>query len=310
MFSFSTENWRRPRGRGRRADGDVRRADRPRDARARRRGRADALRRPPRRGRRGPASSAWSGPRSATAGNDRITLFVAFNYGGRAEIVDAARSFEGELRGGVPRPSVRARDARPRPPDPHQRRAADLELPALAVRLLGARLPRRALARLQPRGVRGGAGRVRARAGAGSGGADAMEGSRPFDSELDFDHRAARSPVPEPPPTLRSRAAARERRRRRRRRPPRGRRSETLARIAWAVPWIAIVVTIAIVGGRAVRGRDDRLRLRRDQRVLPHGARRTAVRARRLRGRRRARRRRLLRQPVPDDDRAPGDASR
>lgn len=30
-----------------------------------------------------------------TAGNDRITLFIAFNYGGRAEIVDAARSFEG-----------------------------------------------------------------------------------------------------------------------------------------------------------------------------------------------------------------------
>ncbi len=27
-----------------------------------------------------------------TAGNDRITLFVAFNYGGRAEIVDAART--------------------------------------------------------------------------------------------------------------------------------------------------------------------------------------------------------------------------
>ncbi len=31
-----------------------------------------------------------------TAGNERITLFVAFNYGGRAEIVDAARSFSGE----------------------------------------------------------------------------------------------------------------------------------------------------------------------------------------------------------------------
>jgi undecaprenyl diphosphate synthase len=31
-----------------------------------------------------------------TAGNERITLFVAFNYGGRAEIVDAARSFQGE----------------------------------------------------------------------------------------------------------------------------------------------------------------------------------------------------------------------
>ena len=31
-----------------------------------------------------------------TAGNERIALFVAFNYGGRAEIVDAARSFEGD----------------------------------------------------------------------------------------------------------------------------------------------------------------------------------------------------------------------
>ena len=31
-----------------------------------------------------------------TGGNDRITLFVAFNYGGRAEIVDAARTFSGE----------------------------------------------------------------------------------------------------------------------------------------------------------------------------------------------------------------------
>jgi undecaprenyl diphosphate synthase len=30
-----------------------------------------------------------------TGANDRITLFVAFDYGGRAEIVDAARSFTG-----------------------------------------------------------------------------------------------------------------------------------------------------------------------------------------------------------------------
>jgi undecaprenyl diphosphate synthase len=30
-----------------------------------------------------------------TAANTRITLFVAFNYGGRAEILDAARSFTG-----------------------------------------------------------------------------------------------------------------------------------------------------------------------------------------------------------------------
>ena len=31
-----------------------------------------------------------------TAGNQRITLFIAFNYGGRAEILDAARGCEGD----------------------------------------------------------------------------------------------------------------------------------------------------------------------------------------------------------------------
>jgi undecaprenyl diphosphate synthase len=30
-----------------------------------------------------------------TRANDRITMFVAFNYGGRAEILDAARRFDG-----------------------------------------------------------------------------------------------------------------------------------------------------------------------------------------------------------------------
>jgi undecaprenyl diphosphate synthase len=36
---------------------------------------------------------AWA--EEVTGANERITLFVAFNYGGRAEIVDAARSFTG-----------------------------------------------------------------------------------------------------------------------------------------------------------------------------------------------------------------------
>ncbi|MGI8660120.1 MAG: polyprenyl diphosphate synthase [Thermoleophilaceae bacterium] len=36
---------------------------------------------------------AWA--ERVTAANRRITLFVAFNYGGRAEIVDAARRFDG-----------------------------------------------------------------------------------------------------------------------------------------------------------------------------------------------------------------------
>jgi undecaprenyl diphosphate synthase len=35
----------------------------------------------------------WS--EAETAENERITLFVAFNYGGRAEILDAARRFDG-----------------------------------------------------------------------------------------------------------------------------------------------------------------------------------------------------------------------
>jgi len=36
---------------------------------------------------------AWA--EGETAGNERMTLFVAFNYGGRAEILDAAARFEG-----------------------------------------------------------------------------------------------------------------------------------------------------------------------------------------------------------------------
>ena len=45
-----------------------------------------------------------------TEGNDTITLFVAFNYGGRAEILDAARDFEGateeEFRGHLYAPEM------------------------------------------------------------------------------------------------------------------------------------------------------------------------------------------------------------
>ncbi|HTB70308.1 MAG TPA: polyprenyl diphosphate synthase [Solirubrobacteraceae bacterium] len=39
------------------------------------------------------ARMAWA--EELTARNERITLFVAFNYGGRAEIIDAARRFTG-----------------------------------------------------------------------------------------------------------------------------------------------------------------------------------------------------------------------
>ena len=69
------------------------------------------------------------------------------------------------------------------------------------------------------------------------------------------DDRPRRSPST-PSSTSSARAAAAHRPRRRcgaarresRRRPKRS-RSETMARIAWALPWIAIAVTIVIVGG-------------------------------------------------------------
>jgi undecaprenyl diphosphate synthase len=95
VFSFSTENWSRP---AEEVDGLMRmfaeRIDREtpelheEGVRMRFIGRRDGL---------DPGLIEridWA--EDLTAGNERITLFVAFNYGGRAEIVDAARSFSGE----------------------------------------------------------------------------------------------------------------------------------------------------------------------------------------------------------------------
>jgi undecaprenyl diphosphate synthase len=95
VYSFSTENWSRPKAE---VDGLMRmfaaRIDREtpelhdEGVRMRFVGRRDRL--DPELTRR----MDWA--EELTAGNERITLFVAFNYGGRAEIVDAARTFTGE----------------------------------------------------------------------------------------------------------------------------------------------------------------------------------------------------------------------
>jgi undecaprenyl diphosphate synthase len=95
VYSFSTENWNRPQAEvdglmamfARRIDRETPELDEE-GVRMRFIGRRDRLdaglvRR-----------MEWA--ERTTAGNQRITLFVAFNYGGRAEIVDAARSFQGE----------------------------------------------------------------------------------------------------------------------------------------------------------------------------------------------------------------------
>ena len=95
VYSFSTENWSRSKEEvdglmrmfGERIDAETPELDEE-GVRMRFVGRRDGV----------PAELTermdWA--EELTAGNDRITLFVAFNYGGRAEIVDAARSFDGE----------------------------------------------------------------------------------------------------------------------------------------------------------------------------------------------------------------------
>jgi undecaprenyl diphosphate synthase len=95
VYSFSTENWTRPKAEvdglmamfGQRIDRETPELDEE-GVRMRFVGRRDGL--APELVRR----MDWA--EEKTAGNDRITLFVAFNYGGRAEIVDAARTFTGE----------------------------------------------------------------------------------------------------------------------------------------------------------------------------------------------------------------------
>ena len=93
VFSFSTENWIRPEEEvqglmammGRRIEAETPELHEE-GVRMRFIGRrSDPV--PPRLIER----MAWA--EQLTEGNDRITLFVAFNYGGRAEIVDAARTF-------------------------------------------------------------------------------------------------------------------------------------------------------------------------------------------------------------------------
>jgi undecaprenyl diphosphate synthase len=95
VYSFSTENWSRSRSEvsglmrmfARRIDAETPELD-AEGVRMRFIGRREA-----------PVSKRliekmeWA--ESVTAANDRITLFVAFNYGGRAEILDAAARYQG-----------------------------------------------------------------------------------------------------------------------------------------------------------------------------------------------------------------------
>jgi undecaprenyl diphosphate synthase len=94
VYSFSTENWTRPKEEvdglmamfAERIDRETPELDEE-GVRMRFIGRRDGV----------PAEliERMNWAEETTASNDRITLFVAFNYGGRAEILDAARAFDG-----------------------------------------------------------------------------------------------------------------------------------------------------------------------------------------------------------------------
>ena len=94
VFSFSTENWSRPSDE---VDGLMQmfreRIDREtpdlhaEGVRMRFIGRRDGI--------DPDLAERMQWAEETTAGNDRIRFFVAFNYGGRAEILDAAARFEG-----------------------------------------------------------------------------------------------------------------------------------------------------------------------------------------------------------------------
>ena len=106
-----------------------------------------------------------------TSDNTALNLVIAFNYGSRAEIAKAARRLAERVAQGAIKPqditperSAAALDthghARSRSAHPHQRRAAAVELPALAVGLYRVRVSRCLLARLRSRAARAGDRRV------------------------------------------------------------------------------------------------------------------------------------------------------
>jgi undecaprenyl diphosphate synthase len=95
VFSFSTENWSRPADEvaglmamfGERIESETPELD-AEGVRMRFVGRREGV--------APELVERMNWAEQTTAANERITLFVAFNYGGRAEIVDAARSFAGD----------------------------------------------------------------------------------------------------------------------------------------------------------------------------------------------------------------------
>jgi undecaprenyl diphosphate synthase len=94
VYSFSTENWTRPKQEvdglmtmfAERIDSETPELEEE-GVRMRFIGRRDGISEE--------LTSRMDWAEAETGDNDRITLFIAFNYGGRAEILDAAAAYEG-----------------------------------------------------------------------------------------------------------------------------------------------------------------------------------------------------------------------
>ena len=278
VYSFSTENWTRPREEveglmgmfGERIDRETPELNEE-GVRMRFIGRRDGV------SEELTGKMDWAeeetGPQRPNHALRRLQLRRSRRDPGRGRALPGGRG--GEL----PGEPVCARDARSRPPHQNQRRAAALQLPALAVRVFRVRLPRRALAGLRPRGVRGLAGGVRGTPAALRGavmiedldppsfqfgrGRGERDPEEPIAREPEFaevepfgeadpfgeDERfAEEEPFAEPEIVVR-RVGEDEKGGGRRRFRLLPEMSETSARIVVAIPWIIFAIAIVGVGG-------------------------------------------------------------
>ena len=147
VYSFSTENWSRPAGEVRGliallARRIARETPELHQAGVRMRfvGRREGV--------PGELAEQMRKAETLTTANQRLALFIALNYGGRAEILDAARRFAGggedEFRDCLYAPDMHE----PGCHHPHRQRATAVELSPMAGGQLGAVVPRRDVARL------------------------------------------------------------------------------------------------------------------------------------------------------------------
>lgn len=172
VFGFSTENWSRPAAEvaelmalpQRYFESDIGRLERE-GVRVRVIGSREGLSRD--------LVGMIDDAQARTARNDAFHLNIAFNYGGQADLVEAARRFAEDVAAGRAKPSdldpatfaarlATADLTRARRHHPAIGRAAALQLPPLGSGLCRAGFPGRALAGLRRRSPQGCARRVRA----------------------------------------------------------------------------------------------------------------------------------------------------